>query len=199
MTGFDDRVAALRDAGRSRAGARPGLGEVAMARTDESPDRVVVSQGGRSVTRGEMLDMARRLGAGLRERGLDRGAVIAFQLPNWWEACVLNLAAALFGYRLAPILPMFRAAELGMILPACGARAIFVPQSFRNVDYPAMVEGLPSPPLVFSLRGTAGANSFERLIRSSPAYPEPASGDDAKLVGDQPPMATGSVLGEVSR
>ena len=37
---------------------------------------------------------------GRAQHGVAGGDVVSYQLPNWWEACVVNLAAALFGYRL---------------------------------------------------------------------------------------------------
>jgi acyl-CoA synthetase (AMP-forming)/AMP-acid ligase II len=155
-----------------------------MEKTAEAPDKVVVVEGNRSVTRGEMLDAACRLGGALLSRGLEPGAVIAFQLPNWWEACVINLAAALFGYRLVPLLTIYRSAELGTILPACGVEALFVPHQYRGKDFPALIASLPEPPRhVFELRGEApGPDSFETLLQHAPAKPRLPSGDDAKMI-----------------
>lgn len=184
MKPLEDRLKVLKAAGRLRAGQRPGLGEVALRRRDEAPDRIVVSEGGRTVTRGEMVELAARLGGALRRRGLEPGAVIAFQLPNWWEACVVSLAAALFGYRLMPILTIHRTAELDAMLSACAAQAIFVPQRFRGFDYPAMIRGLPRPPArVFTVRGDPDVSeSWENLVDHAEAEPEPGRGEDARLV-----------------
>ena len=122
-----------------------------------------------------MLDAALRLGGALRSRSILPGAAIAFQLPNWWEACVINLSAALFGYRLVPLLTIYRQSELGFILPACDVSAIFVPESWRGFDYPALVASVPGAPRhVFTLRGDATAqNSFETLLaQKSDAFRE---------------------------
>ncbi|WP_238364197.1 AMP-binding protein [Mesobacterium pallidum] len=176
------RLADLAAGGRHRAPERPGLGDLALALAAEDPDRVVVSQGGRDVTRGQMLDMALRLGGALIARGLQPGASVAFQLPNWWEATVINLACALFGWRIVPLLPIYRAAELRAILPACAVQAIFLPPATPGRDYRATVEGLDSPPPhIFTLRGDA-PGGFDDLLRHAPAEPALPPCTDAKLI-----------------
>lgn len=184
MSPLDQRLEELRDAGRTSLASGRSVGAIALEKAVEAPDKVVVVEGDREITRGEMLDAACRLGGVLLSRGLEPGAVIGFQLPNWWEACVINLAAALFGYRLVPLLTIYRAAELGMILPACGVEALFAPQHYRGKDFSALVASLPEPPRhVFTLRGDApGPDSFEALLRHAPAEPRVPAGDDAKMI-----------------
>jgi acyl-CoA synthetase (AMP-forming)/AMP-acid ligase II len=184
MSALDERLAALKGATRYVAQTGRSLGAVAIDAAAEDADRVVVIDAARAVTRGEMLDAARRLGGALLARGLRPGAAIAFQLPNWWEACVINLAASLFGFRLVPLLTIYRASELGFILPACGIEALFVPERYRGVDYPALVAGLDyRPPHVCTLRGNPSApDAFEGLIKSAPIESDPASADDIKMI-----------------
>ncbi len=179
-----DRLEQLRTAGRTRLAHGPSVGAIALHKTAEAPDRIVVIEGGARITRGEMLDKACRLAGALLDRGIEPGAAIAFQLPNWWEACVINLAAALFGYRVVPLLTIYRAAELGTIIPACGVEALFVPQQFAGKDFPALAAGLPQPPRhVLTLRGDAdGPDSFEALLRHEPAEPHLPAGDDVKMI-----------------
>jgi acyl-CoA synthetase (AMP-forming)/AMP-acid ligase II len=112
------------------------------------------------------------------------GAAVAFQLPNWWEACIVNMTAALFGYRLVPLLTIYRAAELGVILPASGVEALFIPQNFRGFDYTELVGRLAQPPRhVFTVRaGRPSENSFERLVEAARAEPSPAAADDVKMI-----------------
>jgi acyl-CoA synthetase (AMP-forming)/AMP-acid ligase II len=184
MSALDERLAALKGATRYVAPTGRSLGAVAIDATAEDANRVLVVDAGRTMTRGEMLDTARRLGGALLARGLVPGAAIAFQLPNWWEACAINLAASLFGFRLVPLLTIYRASELGFILPACGIEAIFVPEQYRGIDYPALVAGLDyRPPHVFTLRGDPSApGAFDRLIQSAPVEAAPASADDIKMI-----------------
>jgi acyl-CoA synthetase (AMP-forming)/AMP-acid ligase II len=182
MRPLDARLAALPPA-RHRAPPGPGLAQVALATAD--PDRPLVADGTRALTRGQALDLALRLGGGLAARGLGPGAVVAFQLPNWWEACVIHLAAALFGYRLVPLLTIYRRAELDHILPAAGVEAVFVPHQWRGTDHPSLIAGCAfHPPVVVTVRDETGASGlpFEALLQAEPATPSPAPGTDAKLI-----------------
>lgn len=184
MTALDERLAQLRSAGRLAATSETGLGSIAIEKAAEEPDRVLVVDGTRTVTRAEMLDKACRLGGALLARGIAPGAAVGFQLPNWWEACVINLTAALFGYRLVPLLTIYREAELGHILPTCEIEALFIPETFRNVDFPALVGRLDyRPKHVFTLRGEqSNPDSFERMLDHAPAAPQLPDAGDIKMV-----------------
>lgn len=184
MTPLDERMVSLRAAGRRGPPDGRALGAVALEKTRQDRARVIVVDGERRLTRGELLDLSLRLGGALLARGLVRGDAVAFQLPNWWEAGVVNLAAALFGFRIVPLLTIYREAELGTILPACGVRAAFVPQAFRGTDYPALMARLPAPPAhVFTVRGEDGSpDDFSALVRHAPADPDVPAADDIKLV-----------------
>lgn len=184
MTALDQRFAALKSAGRIASADGLSLGAIALQRTADNPDRIVVIDAGHTVTRAELLDAACRLGGALLSQGIAPGAAIAFQLPNWWEACVVNLAAALFGFRLVPLLTIYRAAELGVMVPACDVDVIFVPQQFRGFDYPGLIDRLAKRPRqVFTVRGDrSGPHAFERLLEHAPAEPAPAAADDIKTI-----------------
>jgi acyl-CoA synthetase (AMP-forming)/AMP-acid ligase II len=179
---LDTRLAELAAFGRTSAPHGQTLGKTALELTQKDPNRVILSDGTRNLTRHDMLDSALRLGGALRARGLARRAVIAFQLPNWWEACVIYLAASLFGYRIVPLLTIYRQAELQEMMSACEVEAVFIPRTHNNTNYPALIASLAIPPrLVFTVRD-GGADSFEQLISSAPATPDIAKSDDAKLI-----------------
>jgi non-ribosomal peptide synthetase component E (peptide arylation enzyme) len=76
---------------------------------------------------------------GLLGLGVRPGDVVAYQLPNWWEAAVVFLAAARLGAVVNPVLPMFRERELAFILRQSGASVLVIPGEFRGCDYPALV------------------------------------------------------------
>jgi acyl-CoA synthetase (AMP-forming)/AMP-acid ligase II len=118
------------------------LADVARARTREDPTRVLLVEGERRITRGEAWEQARRLAAFFSSRGLAAGDVVSFQLPNWIEATVISLAVRLSGLIINPIPPIYREAELGYIAADCGAKLLFVPDTFRHHDHVAMVEKL---------------------------------------------------------
>lgn len=161
-----------------------GLGALALEKTRQDPDRVSIVEGGRKVTRGQLLDASLRIGGALLERGLAPGDAVAFQLPNWWEACVVNLTAALFGFRIVPLLTIYREAELRAMLPSCDVRAIFIPGNFKGFDYTALLSRVGHAPLdVFTVRGDAASpNDFAALLGREPASPVLPSADDIKMV-----------------
>ena len=68
------------------------------------------------------------------------GSVVSFMLPNWHEAAVIYLGATLAGMVVNPILPSLRDRELAFILSDADSRAIFVPSTFGNHDYAAMLD-----------------------------------------------------------
>ena len=72
-----------------------------------------------------------RVAAGLARHGVERGSVIAVQLPNWSEAVVVFLAALRLGAVINPIPPTYRASELRFMLGLLETRVVVVPAAFR--------------------------------------------------------------------
>ncbi len=124
-----------------------------------APDRVLLVDGEREVTTGEIWEQARALAGWFREQGLVAGDVVSFQLPNWWEAAVVNIAAAALGLVANPIVPINRDAEVLHMLNAASSRVMFVPGQFRSFDYLAMMDRLASrldaPPVTVLVRAQA--------------------------------------------
>jgi acyl-CoA synthetase (AMP-forming)/AMP-acid ligase II len=148
--------------------------DVARRTRREAPDRLLLIEGDRRVTRAEAWDAASRLAAFFLSRGLEPGDVVSFQLPNWIEAAVIALAARRCGLVLNPIPPIFRESEVGYILQDCRARLVFVPQVFRKHDYPRMLAGLrsrlPSVEDVVVVRGDdADGSTWGRVLSGAPA------------------------------
>lgn len=104
----------------------------------------------------EFDTMARSMAEWLRSKGMQRGDVVAFQLPNWHEVASLALASSMLGLVCLPIVPIYREAELRFILRASGARILLTPRLFRGFDYAEMARRLqteiPSLETVVSLR-----------------------------------------------
>lgn len=123
---------------------RETLVDTARAAVAADPDRLLLIEGDRRVTRREAWDQALRLAAFFLARGLKPGDVVSFQLPNWAETAVIALAARMCGLVINPIPPIYRESELGYILADCGAKLIFVPGRFRKHDHKAMIEALRS-------------------------------------------------------
>ena len=85
---------------------------------------------------------ALQLIAAFQAMGLVRGDTIAFQLPNWREVAAIDIAAAALGLVVTPIVPIYRDAELRFMLKDAGVKLLFIPGTFRSIDYPSMIEGL---------------------------------------------------------
>ena len=120
--------------------------------------------------------------------GVRPGDVVAYQLPNWWEAVVIFLAAARIGAVVNPLLPLFRARELEFILAQARPSVLVIPGVFRGCDYRALIAGirvrLPRVARVFVVRDDPGADteSFGGLLAgaatktAAPIPPPPAPG-----------------------
>lgn len=106
----------------------------------------------------------------LAHYGLMAGDTISFQLPNWRESVVINLAAAALGLVVNPISPIYRGAELRFILTDARSKVVFIPSKYRSTDYARLLEVLrpeiPELQHVFIVRGAATENSYEDLIRA---------------------------------
>ena len=141
------------------------------------PDGVLLIEGQRRLTRREAWEQALRLAGFFQQRGLARGDVVSFQLPNWTETAVIALAARMMGLVINPVPPIYRELELGYILADCGAKLIFVPELFRKHDHRAMLDGLraslPALRDVIVVRGS-GALTWNDALSTPPL-------DDAAL------------------
>lgn len=137
----------------------------ALARED--PEFVLLIDGAVQMTRAQALADAEALCASLHARGLRSGDVLAFQVPNWHEALVINLAAAMSGLIVNPIVPIYRDHEVSQMLADCGASALFVPGTFRKFDYAAMAQRLaaelPALQHVFTVRAE-GEDDYAALV-----------------------------------
>ncbi|MDQ1384953.1 MAG: cyclohexanecarboxylate-CoA ligase [Actinomycetota bacterium] len=116
-------------------------------------DTLAVVDGDTRLTVDDLRTRSTRLASALYERGVGPGDVVAWQLPNWWEAVVLCWAVWRCGATASPITPTLGAHELGFILRRTGARLMIVPQLFRGTDYPALVRASGYDGEVLVVRG----------------------------------------------
>ncbi len=120
------------------------LGDFADRRLRAAPDATVHiwSQsrpwhGSYAEIRAEALRLVRALG----DAGLEPGAAVAFQLPNWREAVVAFCGLAMGGYVLVPIVHIYGPKEVRFILDQSHARAYISADRFGHVDYLDIVDG----------------------------------------------------------
>jgi acyl-CoA synthetase (AMP-forming)/AMP-acid ligase II len=88
-------------------------------------------------TFGDVELVARRLAAGLRDRGVGPGDVVAFQLPNWMEAAAVFWASAFLGAVVVPIVHFYGRKEVGYILQTIAPRVFVTAERFGRLEYQA--------------------------------------------------------------
>ncbi|HET8705713.1 MAG TPA: AMP-binding protein [Pseudomonadales bacterium] len=165
------------------------IAEFARHAVERDPHRITHVFEGQSYRIEELLMQAESLAASLQNLGLITGDVIAFQLPNWVETMVIDLAAALLGLVVVPIVPIYREAEVAYILADCGAKMVFVPGDYRGHHYLAMMaqlqQQLPKLERVVSVRVyPAQSNSYEALVSNTAKLTqhEPVDPNSVKLI-----------------
>ena len=137
----------------------------------EQPDAVAITcinsmrDRTESISYSQLHRIARRIAIGLAELGVEKGEVVSFQMPNWWEFAALHLACLHIGAITNPVMPIFRQRELSFMLDYAESKVFITPKTFRGFDHQAMAEELaaelPHLEHMFFLDGE-GDTSFER-------------------------------------
>ena len=126
----------------------------------------------RRISHAELGALVDKAAGSLRARGIGPGDVVAIMLPNWWEFVVAAYACNRLGAIPNPLMHIFRERELRFMLKFADTKAIFVPQSFRGFDFPAMLAGLraelPALQHVIVAGGT-GPDSFDAMLTGEAA------------------------------
>lgn len=105
----------------------------------------------------DVEQVARRLAAGLRKRGVGPGDVIVFQLPNCMEAAAVFWASAFLGAVVVPVVHFYGAKEIRHILTTTKPRVVITGDGFGRMKYePDLYVDVP-------VVGVVGGN-FEELL-----------------------------------
>ncbi len=124
------------------------------------------------LTYGELARRVESIAVGLVRLGVERGDVVSYQLPNWWQFGALHLACLRIGAATNPLMPILRERELAFMLNLAESKVLVVPRRFRDFDYPAMAAGLrknlPHLSRVVIVLGD-GKDSFEELLLGAKA------------------------------
>ena len=108
-----------------------------------------------------------RIAIGLAQHGVEKGDVVSFQLPNWWQFVAIHFACLKIGAISNPVMPIFRHNEITFMLGFAESKVMIVPKQFRNFDYPQMMQelrtDLPKLEHVFVIDGE-GETSFENTF-----------------------------------
>jgi len=163
----DERIAAMTAVGYWPNRTILDYFEDALAST---PDKICVTDHNSTTGSSTMLTyrqldrLSRRIAVGLARHGIEKGDVVALQMPSWWEFLAIHLACVHIGAITNPLMPIFREREMAFMLSFADTKALFIPQSFRGFDYPSMIENIradvPDLEKVFVIGGTA-EESFE--------------------------------------
>lgn len=174
---IDDGLHRLRPPAPSALHSRLGFWHLAEYR----PGEVVVTEaGGATVTRGDLLNRARRLVSAWSRRGLEPGAVVASLLGNSADAVAVYLAAAEGGYAYLPLPEDAGPERLRGILEACRPSLIVsvptrpLPTPHAAVSIAALFsEGTHAPPAPRQcgtlVALTSGSTGLPKVITHDPA------------------------------
>ena len=133
------------------------LWELVERRAETTPDAMAaVDEDGRTLTWAETKAAAERAAAGLARLGIGADDVVSWQLPTWLVSKVLVLALARLGAIQNPMLPIYRAREVGFITRQARSKLLIVPSTWAGFDFERMarvVRGLEK--VVAALVGAA--------------------------------------------
>jgi acyl-CoA synthetase (AMP-forming)/AMP-acid ligase II len=137
----------------------------------------------------ELADAATRLAAVLAAHEIGPGAVVVWQLPNWWEALAVAHAIWMAGAISVPVVPIYREHELATIMQAVQPECVIGPPAFRGHDHVEMLEEAAraagvTPTVRIVVRGDAtGWVSWDDTQRGAPAATSPIDPDAPAIVG----------------
>jgi cyclohexanecarboxylate-CoA ligase len=142
--------------GRRTGEDSASLSELVDARADATPNHLLlVDEDGRRVTCGEFREASCRLAAQLGASGIDAGTVVSWILPTRIDTVLVMAALSRLGAVQNPIVPIYRAREIGHILDEACVDAIVITPEWRGVDYLDIVNGLAHEragrPIIFTL------------------------------------------------
>ena len=143
--------------------------ELLERRRAVDPDAaMLIDDRDRTVTFREFRDRAERVAAGLFALGITPGTPVAWQLPTRIESILLSFALSRLGAVQMPIIPIYRAREVGSVLQQTNARWFVVPGVWRGFDYEAMAEEMQA----------GSTDPFQILVVDGDALPD---GDPSTL------------------
>lgn len=134
------------------------------------PWRPAIIDGDLCLTHGEVDAASSTLASRLQSIGVQRGDVISWQSPNWWESIVVAIATWRIGAINNPILAIYREHEIRQIFADLEPAVVVAPESFRGVSHQTLLDCVldeldQSPLLRIGLRGTStGWTPIEDLV-----------------------------------
>jgi cyclohexanecarboxylate-CoA ligase len=143
----------------------------------ERADRVAFELDDRSLTFAELDRAAAALADRLADLGVERGDVVAVLGRNSLEAPVAIVAAIRMGAVLAPVPPMFSAAQMQSLIEQCDARALVAHGGEREIEKCASI-----PEESHRFLGLDPATLAELLETEPFREPDPLEPDETNLL-----------------
>jgi cyclohexanecarboxylate-CoA ligase len=151
------------------------------ANTARDADRELIVDHERRFAGAHVRAHAQRVAVALRAEGIGPGAVVAYQLPNWWESVALAWGILTVGAIASPLTPTLRHSEVGFVLAATKAKLAVVPREFRGFDHAQMLRDLEFAGPTWIARD----GELDEILAghdTPTAEPVPATVDDAALI-----------------
>ena len=171
----EDEMNEISDAPEVRRAHRSELNPVSFLLRSEFvyPDKVAVVHGERRYTYREMGERVRRLAAGLRDAGLEKGDRVAFIAPNIPALLEAHYAVPAAGGVLVAINYRLSSDDVEFILEHAGARFVFVDHEFAELVNGASVER------TVRIDDTGESDDpYEEFLAGSPPDPLPSVLED---------------------
>jgi cyclohexanecarboxylate-CoA ligase len=111
---------------------------------ERNPEKTAVVDRDRRISFKEIESLSNNFAGALRGLGIRKGDVISYQLPNWYESILVNMATTKLGAIINPIVPIYKEREVSFILRQAKSVAIIIPDTFRGYNYVRMVERIKS-------------------------------------------------------
>lgn len=141
-----------------------------------NPDKDVLVTRDERISLGQWRERSDALAAGLVAAGIGPGDIVAVQLPNWPEFCLLQTALSRVGAVIQPLHLVFREREVRSLLEFCETDAVVVPHVYGGHDYLDVVTrlqpGLEHLENVIVARPAAGIDrpSIDELVAEGAAH-----------------------------
>jgi cyclohexanecarboxylate-CoA ligase len=159
---------------------------------DGCPLVFVSADGELKTTLGALVSEAEQVAGALQARGIGRGDVVAVQLPGSYEGAVIQVAVALCGAVLLPVVMIYGPREMDFVLRRSRATAVVLPREHRGRPHAdAVLGGLSGlPTLKFAVvvgddapdHGAVGYADLRRQPGGTYREPSPDPGDRAVLM-----------------
>jgi len=99
------------------------------------PDKIGIITPERNYTFAELKETSDALAAGLLGIGINKGDIVAVQLPNWVEFFYLQIALSRIGAIIQPMHTVFRQRELSNLFDFCQTDAVVVADKIKDTSY----------------------------------------------------------------